>query len=112
MPAIEKVADYPRPPRIELVHGAVSVRIAQEWIAADVKYARICETYHPPTIYIDPAAFRDGTLQATGGRPSFCEWKGVASYWDLSTSNGEDVRSRAGCCCRHRMAGSGSATCG
>lgn len=96
MPAIEKVVDYPRPPRIELVHGAVSVRIAQEWIAADVKYARICETYHPPTIYIDPAAFRDGTLQATAGRPSFCEWKGVASYWDLTTSNGENVRSRAG----------------
>ena len=27
---------------------------------------------------------------------SFCEWKGIASYWDLSTSDGRDVRSRAG----------------
>ena len=76
--------------------GSVAVRIAQECIATDTKYARVCETYHPPTIYIDPAAFKAGTLHATTGRPSFCEWKGIASYWDLSTSDGRDIRSRAG----------------
>ena len=58
MPAIEKVADYPRPPRIELVRGSVSVRIGPDCIAADTKYARVCETFHPPTIYIDQAAFQ------------------------------------------------------
>ena len=95
MPATEKVADYPRPPRIELVQGSVSVRIGAELIAADTKYVRVCETHHPPTIYIDPTAFQPGTLQASSGRPSFCEWKGVASYWDLSCADGRDRRSRA-----------------
>ena len=96
MPATEKVADYPRPPRIELVKGSVAVRIGDECIATDTKYARVCETFHPPTIYIDPSAFNAGTLHPASGRPSFCEWKGIASYWDLSTSDGSDVRTRAG----------------
>ena len=36
MPAIEIVADYPRPPRIELVRLFPFASL--EWIAADVKY--------------------------------------------------------------------------
>jgi uncharacterized protein (DUF427 family) len=56
----------------------------------------VCETFHPPTIYLHPSAFQPGTLHPSTGRPSFCEWKGVASYWDVSAVDGTDRRVRAG----------------
>lgn len=96
MRAVERVAEYPRPPLIELVSGSVQISIAGEVIAQDQRYVRVCETFHPPTIYLHPSAFRSGTLHPSTGRPSFCEWKGVASYWDLSAVDGTDRRVRAG----------------
>ena len=96
MPKKENVADYPRPPLIEFIDGSVSVRIGEEIIAHDKKYIRVCETYHPPTIYIQPNAFVIGALQQTSGRASYCEWKGVAEYWTLSKADGSDSRHRAG----------------
>ena len=96
MPKKEKVADYPRPPLIEQINGLVSVRIGNEVIAQDIQYIRVCETYHPPTIYIDQNAFVIGTLQKTTGRVSYCEWKGIAEYWTLSKADGSDGRDRAG----------------
>ena len=96
MPKKEKVADYPRPPLIEQINGLVSVRIGDEVIAQDIQYIRVCETYHPPTIYIDQNAFVIGTLQKTTGRVSYCEWKGIAEYWTLSKADGSDGRHRAG----------------
>ena len=96
MPIEEKVSDYPRPPLIELVNGHVSVRIADEVIAEDSRYVRVCETFHPPTIYIHQKAFISGSLQHISGQSSFCEWKGVAEYWSLSKADGSDSRPRAG----------------
>ena len=68
MPNKENVADYPRPPLIEFIDGQVSVRIGDEIIVQDTKYIRVCETYHPPAIYIESNAFVIGTLQQTSGR--------------------------------------------
>ena len=96
MRAVEHVAEYPRPPLIELVSGSIEISIAGELIAQDQRYVRVCETFHPPTIYLDPSAFQSGTLHPSSGRPSFCEWKGVASYWDLSAVDGSSRRVRAG----------------
>ena len=45
---------------------------------------RVLETFHPPTYYLPPEAMRSGsdsTGVADGHR--FCEWKGVASYFDV-----------------------------
>ena len=95
MPA-ERVCDYPRPPLVEHRNGPVTVELGGEVIACSDTYVRVCETYHPPTIYIPPEAFQAGTLHPTSGRPSFCEWKGIASYWDLSRSDGEHRQRRAG----------------
>lgn len=95
MPA-ERVCDYPRPPLVELVEGVVTVSIGGECIANTDHYVRVCETYHPPTIYLSPTAFKAGSLHPSEGRSSFCEWKGVASYWSLSRSDGSDLRARAG----------------
>ena len=81
---------------MELIIGGVAIYIQDEIIAEDDKYIRICETFHPPSIYIEPAAFKTGTFHQVSGRPSFCEWKGLATYWDLSRSNGESIRHKAG----------------
>jgi uncharacterized protein (DUF427 family) len=40
------------------------------------------ETFHPPTVYLPPEAMQLDLLQPAAGR-SFCEWKGVASYYDV-----------------------------
>ena len=96
MATIEYVADYPRPPKIELILGPVSIVINNEIIAKDCEYIRVCETFHPPSIYIKPSAFASGTLHQVSGYPSFCEWKGLARYWDLSQSSGKNIRKKAG----------------
>ena len=42
------------------------------------------ETASPPTVYIPRADIATAYLQpAPGG--SYCEWKGMASYWTVST---------------------------
>ncbi len=92
MRPVETVSNYPRPPLIELVSGSVEIWIAGQQIALDQHYVRVCETFHPPTIYLHPSAFFPGTLHPSTGRPSFCEWKGVASYWDLSAADGTGRR--------------------
>ena len=83
MQPVENVSNYPRPPLIELVSGSVEIWIAGKAIAQGQRYVRVCETFHPPSIYLHPSAFSPGTLHPSTGRPSFCEWKGVASYWDV-----------------------------
>ena len=52
-------------------------------VIADSRDAlRILETSHPPTIYIPPADFAADCLRDAPVR-SFCEWKGVATYFDV-----------------------------
>ena len=94
--AKERVRDYPRPPLVEGIEGEVIVHLGGEVIAQSSQYIRVCETFHPPTIYLPTYAFQAGTLHAATGRPSYCEWKGVANYWDLSTTQGTALRQRAG----------------
>jgi uncharacterized protein (DUF427 family) len=96
MQPVENASEYPRPPLIELVSGSVEISILGEVIAQDQRYVRVCETFHPPTIYLHPSAFKPGTIHPSTGRPSFCEWKGVASYWDVSAVDGTSRRVRAG----------------
>ena len=50
--AAERVCDYPRPPRIEQRRGDVLVEIAGSPIAVSDTFIRVCETFHPPTIYL------------------------------------------------------------
>ncbi|KAI9330892.1 hypothetical protein DFJ73DRAFT_781742, partial [Zopfochytrium polystomum] len=53
-------------------------------VASTQRAQRILETSHPPTYYI-PQADVDMRLvrPASDPRPSFCEWKGVAAYFDV-----------------------------
>jgi uncharacterized protein (DUF427 family) len=45
---------------------------------------RILETFHPPTYYLPLLAFTAGALRRSQ-RGSFCEWKGSAHYYDVSS---------------------------
>lgn len=54
-------------------------------IARSAETYRVLETASPPTFYIPPEDVDWVQLVATAGS-SVCEWKGVASYWAL-TSN-------------------------
>lgn len=71
----EYVAEYPRPPRIELISGSVAIYIQDEIIARDCEYIRVCETYHPPSIYIKPSAFTEGNYVRLQGNDHFVNGK-------------------------------------
>jgi uncharacterized protein (DUF427 family) len=78
----ERVADYPRPPRLEPSDRHIRILLGGETIAETRQAWRVLETFHPPSWYLPPSAFLPGVLRpAPGG--SFCEWKGRARYWTL-----------------------------
>ena len=87
--APERVADYPRPPALRPSHEPVRVELGAQ-VLCDTAVAgeqplaiwKVCETFHPPTIYLPPQAMRLELLQPAAGH-SFCEWKGVARYFDV-----------------------------
>ncbi len=93
----ESVWDYPRPPRLEpttrhlrIVHAGI--------VIADTTHAfRILETSHPPVYYLAPADIAMHLLAPSSQRGSFCEFKGIAQYWDLDlgSSKIDKVRSAA-----------------
>jgi uncharacterized protein (DUF427 family) len=83
-PGEESVWDYPRPPRIEPVPREVVVTTGQVEIARTRRALRVLETASPPTVYIPRADIATAYVQpASGG--SYCEWKGMARYWTVST---------------------------
>ncbi|MEL7215117.1 MAG: DUF427 domain-containing protein [Pseudomonadota bacterium] len=79
---VENVQTYPRPPALEPVVQDLSIVFAGERIAQTRDGFRVLETHHAPTYYLPPAAFAPGVLLPARGQ-SFCEWKGVARYFDI-----------------------------
>jgi uncharacterized protein (DUF427 family) len=81
--AIESVWDYPRPPRLEAAKRRI--RIVQGGIVlADTTNAlRILETSHPPVYYLPQRDLAMQYLRPSARRQSFCEFKGMATYWNL-----------------------------
>lgn len=81
-PGQESVWDYPRPPALLPSTEHVQVLLGGQ-VVADTRAAfRVCETSHPPTYYLPVDAFVAGALRPATGS-SYCEWKGVAAYFDL-----------------------------
>ncbi len=80
----ESVWDYPRPPRIELSPRRIRVELGGETIVDTTSAYRALETSHPPVYYVPVDDVKPGVLTASGGRTTFCEWKGSASYLDVS----------------------------
>ena len=85
-PGQESVWDYPRPPRLEPVPQRVRVEFAGMLLADSVRAWRVCETSSPPVYYIPREDVQTQYLESYE-EPSFCEWKGVASYWTVRVGN-------------------------
>ncbi len=81
-PGQESVWDYPRPPRAELIRKQCEVCFAGQTIAITLAPVRVLETSHPPTYYFPPDSVLPGALWEID-KTTYCEWKGVASYFDV-----------------------------
>jgi uncharacterized protein (DUF427 family) len=88
----ESVWDYPRPPRVDPTSALVEVILSGVTVARTMRSLRVLETSHPPTFYLPVDAFVPGSLRPAVGH-SFCEWKGVAVYFDVVA--GSSVATRA-----------------
>jgi len=87
----ESVWDFPRPPRLELSNRLIRVVLGGELLAETTRARRVLETSHPPVYYIPLADIARGALVPSRGRGSFCEWKGMASYYDVTGPEGRRV---------------------
>jgi len=82
----ESVWDYPRPPRVEPVRSHIEVIHSGVTIVSTNTSVRVLETSHPPTYYLPMVDFIEGVLVPVQGN-TVCEFKGVASYFDLVIGN-------------------------
>ena len=82
----ESVWDYPRPPRLEPSPRRIRVEFGGETIVDTTSAYRALETSHPPVYYVPVDDVKPGVLTTSGGRTTFCEWKGSASYLDVSVA--------------------------
>ncbi|MEM8574784.1 MAG: DUF427 domain-containing protein [Pseudomonadota bacterium] len=86
----ENVQSYPRPPALESVPQRVTITLGGV-VIADTKHAlRVLETHHPPTYYLPPSDIEAKLVPVSGS--SFCEWKGVARYFDVVGGSATAVR--------------------
>ncbi|MFN6354421.1 MAG: DUF427 domain-containing protein [Cyanobacteriota bacterium] len=83
----ERVADYPRPPALVACERHLRVEALGQLLAETLRSLRVLETFHPPTFYLPPEAFDLSLLRPAAGR-SFCEWKGIARYFDVVAPDG------------------------
>ena len=76
--------DYPRPPALEPSGRRVVVRVGGLVIADSTSAWRVMETSHPPSWYIPRTDIDERHLRRSAARSSVCEWKGAATYWDVT----------------------------
>jgi uncharacterized protein (DUF427 family) len=92
-PGQESVWSFPRPAIAEPTSAHVVIAHRGIVLADTRASIRTLETSHPPSYYIPRGDIREGALRRATGS-SFCEWKGVAAYWDVVL--GEVVLPRIG----------------
>jgi uncharacterized protein (DUF427 family) len=90
-PEQESVWDYPRPPRLEEADARIKVVFGGVMLAYTSRAKRILETRHPPVYYVPPEDVRMEHLMPSDGA-SFCEWKGIARYYDIETDERSERR--------------------
>jgi len=84
---MERVCEYPRPPALVESSENVQVRALGRLLGETRRSLRVLETFHPPTYYLPPDALDQALLVPAAGA-SFCEWKGVARYFDVVVDRG------------------------
>jgi uncharacterized protein (DUF427 family) len=89
-PGQESVWDYPRPPRVEPVPERLRVELGGEVVAETTRGWRVLETSSPPVYYLPLADCAPGAL-VPSEHHSFCEWKGLASYWTVRAGDRVEV---------------------
>ena len=77
----ENVQSFPRPPALEPVPQRIIIRLGGGLVADTIRALRVLETHHAPTYYLPPEDIT-ATLRPIPGS-SYCEWKGVARYYDV-----------------------------
>jgi len=80
---VESVWDYPRPPRMEPTVRHLRVLHQGVVLAETTSALRILETSHPPVYYIPKGDIAMEHMRASSRRSSFCEFKGLATYWTI-----------------------------
>ena len=75
--------DYPRPPRLEPSPARLTVVLAGHTVADTTGGYRVLETSQPPAYYLPPDDVDLTCLVRTTDHGSFCEWKGMATYWTV-----------------------------
>lgn len=92
-PGQESAWNYPRPPALAPSTKRVIVTlgdaVSADVVADTVRAFRVPETSHPPTWYLPRADVRPDALRPSRRRPTTCEWKGAAAYWDVVGAAGE-----------------------
>ena len=96
-PGQESVWDYPRPPACVRSERHVEVRLDGVLVADSRSAWRVLETSHPPTWYIPPGDVTVGALARSAAGPTYCEWKGSATYWDVAVPGGRSLAAAAWC---------------
>ena len=86
-PGQESVWDYPRPPRLELSNSLIEIVLDTVTIVRTTEAWRVLETSHPPVYYLPPGDILPEVLRPSGRRPSVCEFKGVALYFDVEAGD-------------------------
>jgi uncharacterized protein (DUF427 family) len=81
------VWDYPRPPSAVVTPRHVVVEAGGHVVADSTRAVRVCETSHPPVFYVPRADLAEDLLERAADG-SWCEWKGLATYWDLVLDGG------------------------
>jgi uncharacterized protein (DUF427 family) len=79
----ESVWGYPRPPALVRSGRQVVIRLGSTVIAETRRAWRVLETSHPPTWYVPREDITPGVLRRSSAAPTVCEWKGLATYWDV-----------------------------
>ena len=86
-PGQESVWDYPRPPRLEQSPKQIKIIFNEVTIADSGNTYRVLETSHPPVYYIPPEDIQMTYLEPVASGRSFCEWKGLAGYYNLQVGD-------------------------
>ncbi|MEM0992008.1 MAG: DUF427 domain-containing protein [Bacteroidota bacterium] len=88
----ESVWDYPRPPKLEATNKHLIIEFNDIQIASTNAAFRVLETSHPPVYYLPQADIAMEYLRQSEGQGSFCEFKGMATYWDIVVADKSSPR--------------------
>ncbi|KAL9112093.1 MAG: hypothetical protein Q9227_003470 [Pyrenula ochraceoflavens] len=81
------VHSFPRPPLCKPTSRSLRILYKSSLLAAAPPNRAywVLETTHPPTYYLPRDSLNPGlaTLRQSRHRGTHCEWKGLATYWDV-----------------------------